>query len=1062
MNLQEREKIRIFFRLGEVERASAIRAIESLSFAHVVVDASLGAAQPVDVVVQSCSHDELSIARGDPATILLCDGGCDRITRLMSGAIDVVREAAGLSEAVVRAAVHVWRERDAATKRVSTIDELRDSEEEKLRQSIEVQTIAGAISSRLAKAASPALAPEIRFAIETLGRFFHAARVRLLLRQESGEMSADYRWDAGTFEVPDDVLTAAAYLDSFDSGADFDPVAISSGDHNDAGTGRIGAAGGVVLVPLSEGGVPIGVMELAFQGRHEPNAMTTGLLRLAAELLTGSVRRIHDAEKLIKSESLMHEAERLASMGSWAHDLRTNRITWSQQLRDMCGIPSDETPSYESSLQMVPEEDRPRVLDAAEEGSAGNPATIQYRLRRRDGTLLDVIGRFAVLFDSNGTGVTLFGSVQDITERKRLDDALNEQRQLLVGVLENMQEAILACDQSGRLTFLNSAARDFRPDHELDVAEWEQHYDVRFSDGVTRMPLTEIPLYRALNGEHVVGAEAYVRRQSDGELRSFVINGQPLYDASGKPAGAFVVMHDNTEERQAVKALEESHRRTELIINAAAESICALDLDGRVVLANRAGTALYDIPLQDFIGRRKHDLVHHTRRDGTPYPWEECPAYLTLRDGLERRLTNERFWRADGTPVEADAVITPVIDGDEIVGVVMVTNDVTAQRAIERQLEQASRLAGLGKLAASVAHEFNNVLMAIQPFAEILSRGSSDERSRSAATSIISAVQRGKRISQDIRRFARPAELRAEPLDVREFLSALADDVAGTIPRNVDLRVHVPASPLIVAVDRQHLHQAFVNLVLNARDAIEADGTITLEAMRPSQRKVFPFGRVPDPERYTHLVVSDTGRGMSAETMQHIFEPLFTTKSGGTGLGLAIVHQVITRLGGLIFVESTLASGTAVHIFLPVAPRSEQSGTLVVAPLITSAALSVLLVEDDADVAAGIAALLEVEGFEVEIVGRGGDVEPAIEKRHPDVVVLDMGLPDMSGMDVFERIAARWKLLPVVFSTGHGDEVMLSSYLNDPRVALLLKPYDGETLARTVRSVVAAGRAGSE
>jgi len=194
---------------------------------------------------------------------------------------------------------------------------------------------------------------------------------------------------------------------------------------------------------------------------------------------------------------------------------------------------------------------------------------------------------------------------------------------------------------------------------------------------------------------------------------------------------------------------------------------------------------------------------------------------------------------------------------------------------------------------------------------------------------------------------------------------------------------------------------------------------------------------------------------MNAETLRHIFEPMFTTKSSGTGLGLAVAEQVVKRHGGEIYAQSEPGRGTTFHLFLQAAlPPSDAQGKPVSAPLQQRVRpRRVLVVEDEPLVAEGVTSLLEMEGFDTFAVSTGADTLPAIRDFRPDVVVLDVGLPDMSGVDVYKTIAAEHPDLPVIFSTGHADEGRVGTLLQSD-IHLIQKPYDIDSLLNLMARVM--------
>ncbi len=379
----------------------------------------------------------------------------------------------------------------------------------------------------------------------------------------------------------------------------------------------------------------------------------------------------------------------------------------------------------------------------------------------------------------------------------------------------------------------------------------------------------------------------------------------------------------------------------------------------------------------------------------------------------------------------------------------------TAQNALaesQEQLAKANRVASLGRLAATIAHEFNNVLMGISPFVELLKRGDVPyERRLNALDHMGKAVQRGRRITEEILRFTNQPEPVFEPVELWSWSESIAHELQPLLGSQYVFNVEVEDQRLRARADIGQLHQVVSNLVLNARDAMPDGGRISLCICREEPGSRFDFGIVPQADTFAHLIVEDEGPGMREETMRHIFEPLFTTKRHGTGLGLAITHQIVQRHSGMIFVESEPGKGTKFHIFLPLAD-GEVPEQIAGSPAAgnPSRMRRILLVEDDVNVATGIALLLQDEQFLVEVVNLGAEALDGVRRTSPDLVVLDIGLPDMEGTQVYEQISALFPDLPVIFSTGHGDEKRLGPYLSRGNVSMLLKPYEIDALISTI------------
>jgi two-component system cell cycle sensor histidine kinase/response regulator CckA len=383
------------------------------------------------------------------------------------------------------------------------------------------------------------------------------------------------------------------------------------------------------------------------------------------------------------------------------------------------------------------------------------------------------------------------------------------------------------------------------------------------------------------------------------------------------------------------------------------------------------------------------------------------------------------------------------------VRIVGIVQDVTERRRLESRLLQAERISSLGRLAASVAHEFNNVLMGIQPFIDLLSkRAGSDPTVKLVAPRIADAVARGKRITQEILRFTRIGEPSRVAVRVADWLQAFEPELTQLAGPDVTVTVDVPSS-LTMLADAHQLRQVFANLVVNAHHAMPNGGQLEIRAFGDTMRDDGNDRSIAA----VHFTICDTGVGIQQEMLRYIFEPLFTTKkSGGTGLGLAVASQVVMQHEGHIYAESALGEGTTFHVLIPASeaptavPEPQEDAPL---PRGRSArsGLHVTLVEDDDSVGAGLSAILEFEGISVDWVRLGGEAVARIAARPPDAVIFDVGLPDVDGITLYEEIATRWPELPVIFSTGHGDENLLKKNNHSKRrVGYLQKPYDSDAL----------------
>ncbi|HVR40200.1 MAG TPA: ATP-binding protein [Thermoanaerobaculia bacterium] len=361
-----------------------------------------------------------------------------------------------------------------------------------------------------------------------------------------------------------------------------------------------------------------------------------------------------------------------------------------------------------------------------------------------------------------------------------------------------------------------------------------------------------------------------------------------------------------------------------------------------------------------------------------------------------------------------------------------ITLDETAARErieLHRELGEARRISSLGQLAATIAHEFNNVLMGIDTFATVLARRATDEPTRTAVSHIQQSLKRGRAITEDILRFTRAAVPVLATIEVAGWLQSFLPE-ATALTGN---RAQLDAEPgLFIAADVAQLNQVLANLLINARDASSPPSPITIFARRAGED--------------VDLAVCDRGAGIPPDVRERIFEPLFTTKRSGTGLGLAVVHQVVRAHQGTVRVVSEVGVGTEFHILLPrVTPKEVPREHLPSA---------VLLVEDEEAVAIGLREILSTEGIDVRVAANGGQAIHLLEESQPDALILDIGLPDILGTDLYDQITERWPSLPVIFISGHYEVEWIEHYLVRPHVAFLRKPFETPQLMAALARVV--------
>lgn len=507
----------------------------------------------------------------------------------------------------------------------------------------------------------------------------------------------------------------------------------------------------------------------------------------------------------------------------------------------------------------------------------------------------------------------LIRSARYAFERKRADALLSASEERFRALVENSSDGIALLDAEGTILYSSPAIRrilGLQPEefagrcifsliHPEDLETVRECFRFVLGNSGRTAPATDVR-YR-----HRDGTWRYIE----------VIRANRLDDPA---VGAIVANYrDVTERRLALESVDQMRRQYELLLASIAEGVHGIDLSGTITFENPAAAAMLGWETSDLHGLSAHATIHHTNDDGTPHPLEDCPIHATLTDGIVRHIRDDLFWRRDGTSLRVEYVAAPMRDSDgRITGVVVVFHDVTREREMQQQVEQAIRVSSLGRIAASVAHEFNNVLMSILPFAEILMRTvGNDAALQRPLKHIMDATRRGKQVSHQILRFVNPAAPMMSSFDAAAWLNDFAEE-AGTIVRDRAVEI-VRSVGLPVRADAPQLAQVMTNLLTNARDATPAGSVLTLGAAR-ADTLPFVARQIEHAERFAALFVRDRGAGIPAHVLERIFEPLFTTKkSGGTGLGLAVACQIMSEHGGKMLVETAPGAGSTFYITLP-------------------------------------------------------------------------------------------------------------------------------------------------
>ena len=480
------------------------------------------------------------------------------------------------------------------------------------------------------------------------------------------------------------------------------------------------------------------------------------------------------------------------------------------------------------------------------------------------------------------------------------------------------------------------------------------------------------------------------------------------------------------------------------------EGIVATNEAGEIVFVNAVAERLTGWTAGEAMGRPLMDVLRLNeestgRAAGNPI--------LDLSPG-ERRSYALMSKTGASTPVEISC--SENRSEEETLGSVLVVQDLRERREMESRLIQSQRMEAIANMAGGLAHDFNNLLMVILGYAEELETELQNDQDRDRATEIKQAATLAGSISKQLLTLSRRDLVSTEVLDLNGVIGEMQPLIARSLGTGSSLALELGSFAGLVRGDRNRLKQVFLNLALNARDAMPKGGEMRITSSLIEIGAESPKWRGYRPGRYVQIRVTDSGQGMDAATLARIFEPFFTTKrsGSGTGLGLAMVHAIILQSKGYITATSEIGKGTSFEILLPSAGMPHQAGDSRETTATSESPPTVLLVDDEDGVRRLMHGCLKREGYQL-LQARDAEEAEAIAGACDGpihVLVTDVVMPGMSGLQLAERLKPRRPEMKTLFVSGYGHDEFGPSGL--PQMDLLAKPFRGTELARRVRTLL--------
>jgi PAS domain S-box-containing protein len=615
---------------------------------------------------------------------------------------------------------------------------------------------------------------------------------------------------------------------------------------------------------------------------------------------------------------------------------------------------------------------------------------------------------------------------------------------------------VIVQDAAGKLVHANQAAKVLLGTTDVVLAgSPNADHRVVHEDG-TSAEGESYPLSRALKtGQPVRGVVHGVSIGTPSE-RWCLVDAVPVFDpATGELLEAIASLTDITQRRRVETALRNTSDTLSALIQASPLAIFAFDPAAKLTSWNDAAQRLFGWKVSEVLGHPLPAIAPEQLPE-----FRECHrAVLEGRSFLDLEV---RWQKRDGTSVTLSLALAPLYGGvSEVRGVIALAADLTERKRLESQLRQSQKMEAIGQLAGGVAHDFNNLLTAIMGYTDLLLKSVPlDDPKHDDLLEIDRAAARATELTQQLLAFSRRQLLQPTLLDLNAVLGDTMRMLGRLLGEHIELTILPEPGLGVVKADRGQIGQVIMNLAVNARDAMEAGGKLTLETRNVRLDRDYTSQHPGATEgEFVMLAVTDTGVGMDPAVQARIFEPFFTTKERGkgTGLGLSTVYGIVKQSGGTIYVYSEPQRGTTFKIYLPrvMAPAPVEP-QVVPSMAKVRGSETVLVVEDEAGVRSLTCRVLQTYGYRVLEAENAGEAL-LIAEQHPlpiDLLLTDVVLPRMSGRALSERLVRTRPGLRVLHMSGYTDASIVQHGVLEPGTAFIQKPFTPAGLAEKVRAVL--------
>jgi two-component system cell cycle sensor histidine kinase/response regulator CckA len=702
-----------------------------------------------------------------------------------------------------------------------------------------------------------------------------------------------------------------------------------------------------------------------------------------------------------------------------------------------------------NGFEMVIPEERSKARERAGRIMAGEEIGLtEYQALTKQGRAFPAFFRSTPIL-REGRPVGLRGFIIDITERKRVEEALRESEERYRTVLEHTGTAVSVTDENGRLAMVNSTFEELSGFSREEIEGRKS-----WTEFVAPEDLPRLLDYRRRRdrGESSPPQYEFVFGDRHGR-RHYVVNTATRIPGTKRTVSSIM---DITERKRAEAALLETQEKYHSILESSPDPMVQYDTQGRVIYVNPSFTRVFGWSLDELVGRtidfvpeadwpetaRAIERMKHGESD---YGFE---THRLTKDGrrLDIRLSVAGWRDRAGTPA----------------GSVVTLRDVTERKRMEAQFQHARKMEAVGTLAGGVAHDFNNALQAISGYVQLmLMNKDEDDNDYDYLVGMDQAIQRAGGLINQLLTVSRKMESRPRPVDLGQVVVESGRLLERTIPRMIQIEIDNADDLRPVQADPAQLEQIILNLGGNARDAMPDGGRLVFRTgnLSLTEGPGRPHAEI-SPGQYVVLEVTDTGHGMNEETVLHIFEPFFTTKGPGrgTGLGLATVYGIVKNHGGHITCDSRVGRGTVFTIYLPAAAEAGPADES--APFeedhVRGGSETVLLVDDERPILEIAREILGRYGYSVVTASSGEEALDIYRQKGSaiDLVILDLSMPGMGGRKCLQELSALDPEVKVIIASGYSTESLSGTTARSEARGFIGKPYSLIGLLKLVRQVL--------